>query len=304
MFTLAHLSDIHLPPLPRPRIHELTSKRILGYINWQRRRRFHRRDILDALVADLHMCETDHIAITGDITNIGLPEEFRLASEWLKTLGSPDMVTVVPGNHDAYMPLVRNPGFWHWETYMSANEAGAAFLGNSTERSFPFLRLFGDIALIGLSTAVPTLPGMATGRLGKTQLRALDALLDRLGRTRICRVVLIHHPPLPGMATWGRALSDAFSLNEVLQARGAELVIYGHNHRFLSTTLETPHGALPIIGVPAASIDTRHAEKRARYNLFDIAKRNTGRWEITLRRRRLNGAGNIEETSHGVLGRE
>ena len=39
MFVLAHLSDPHLAPLPRPRPLELLSKRGLGYLNWLRKRR-------------------------------------------------------------------------------------------------------------------------------------------------------------------------------------------------------------------------------------------------------------------------
>ncbi|MDU6140574.1 MAG: metallophosphoesterase, partial [Bradyrhizobium sp.] len=54
-FTLAHLSDPHLAPLPRPRLAELAGKRALGYLNWTRNRyKYHRRDILDLLVSDLH----------------------------------------------------------------------------------------------------------------------------------------------------------------------------------------------------------------------------------------------------------
>ena len=51
-FTLAHLSDPHLPPLPRPRFAELANKRALGYLNWTRNRhKYHRREVLDALAA-------------------------------------------------------------------------------------------------------------------------------------------------------------------------------------------------------------------------------------------------------------
>ncbi|HEX3710381.1 MAG TPA: metallophosphoesterase, partial [Pseudolabrys sp.] len=39
-FVLAHLSDPHLAPLPRPRVDELIGKRITGYVNWRRHRRF------------------------------------------------------------------------------------------------------------------------------------------------------------------------------------------------------------------------------------------------------------------------
>ena len=46
MFVLAHLSDVHLAPLPKPDPRESMSKRGLGYINWLRKRRaIHRADI-------------------------------------------------------------------------------------------------------------------------------------------------------------------------------------------------------------------------------------------------------------------
>ena len=54
-FTLAHLSDPHLPPLPKPRFRELAGKRVLGYLNWTRNRhKYYRREVLDSLVGDLH----------------------------------------------------------------------------------------------------------------------------------------------------------------------------------------------------------------------------------------------------------
>ena len=39
MFRLAHLSDVHLGPLPDVAYRDLVSKRMLGYVNWQRNRR-------------------------------------------------------------------------------------------------------------------------------------------------------------------------------------------------------------------------------------------------------------------------
>ncbi len=63
-FTLAHLSDPHLPPLPALRLRELTGKRALGYLNWTRNRHaIHRREVLDTLVADMQAQRPDHIAV-------------------------------------------------------------------------------------------------------------------------------------------------------------------------------------------------------------------------------------------------
>src|SRR3984957_3814485 len=88
-FTLAHLSDPHLAPLPVPRFRDLAGKRALGYLNWKRnRRKFHRRDVLDALVSDIQAQAPDHIAITGDLVNLALEAEFAPAREWLESVGA------------------------------------------------------------------------------------------------------------------------------------------------------------------------------------------------------------------------
>ena len=71
MFVLAHLSDPHLAPLPRPRLYELAGKRLGGFFNWHRNRRgFHLSAVLDRIVADLKSRAPDHIAVTGDLVNL------------------------------------------------------------------------------------------------------------------------------------------------------------------------------------------------------------------------------------------
>src|SRR6266705_648952 len=104
MFLLAHLSDPHIGPLPTPRPAELAGKRALGFLNWHRRRRaIHRPEVLDLLARDLAAAGADHIVVTGDLVNLALAAEFAPARAWLGRLGPPDRVTLVPGNHDAYV---------------------------------------------------------------------------------------------------------------------------------------------------------------------------------------------------------
>ena len=99
MFTLAHLSDLHLALTPKSS--ELASKRGLGYINWQRKRKYiHRPDVLDAITRDLKARSASHVAVTGDLVNFSLPGEYAWAKRWLETIGRPNEVTVAPGNHD------------------------------------------------------------------------------------------------------------------------------------------------------------------------------------------------------------
>src|SRR5437016_8646903 len=104
MFVLAHLSDPHLGPLPTPRLRDLAGKRAFGFINWHRNRRHrHLPYVLDILTRDLAAAAPDHIAVTGDLVNIALAAEFPPARQWLARLGTPEHVTLVPGNHDAYV---------------------------------------------------------------------------------------------------------------------------------------------------------------------------------------------------------
>ena len=119
MFTLAHLSDPHIGPIERPHVRELMNKRGLGLINWYRKRhRHHHRDVLDAIVRDMHAQKPDHIALTGDLVNISLDSEFARAATWLDTLGKPQDVTLTPGNHDAYVKRVAGHAAQHWGEFM------------------------------------------------------------------------------------------------------------------------------------------------------------------------------------------
>ena len=95
---------------------------------------------------------------------------------------------------------------------------------------FPTLRLRGDVALIGLSTARPSAPFFATGRLGERQLEALDRMLESTGADGRFRIVLLHHPPGRDTVRWRKSLRDGEALRDVLARRGAELILHGHAH--------------------------------------------------------------------------
>jgi len=268
MFVLAHLSDPHLGPLPRPRLSELAGKRALGFLNWHRRRAaLHRGEVLDALVGDLKSFAPDHVAVTGDLVNISLEAEFAPARAWLDTLGSAADVTVVPGNHDAYVRATALHSADHWGAYMR-NDAEQALAGR--EIFYPFVRRRGAVALIGLSSAVPTLPFMATGRLGQDQLARLSKILRDLGREGLFRVVLIHHPPVSAPGKRFKRLLDAKAFRQVLAEHGAELVLHGHDHVPSLIWLDGPQARVPAFGVPSASCPPGRGHAAAAYNLYRI----------------------------------
>jgi 3',5'-cyclic AMP phosphodiesterase CpdA len=289
-FTLAHLSDPHLPPLPKPRLIELAGKRALGYVNWTRNRyRYQRREVLDALVADVHRQTPDHIAVTGDLVNLALEAEFAPARAWLDGVGPPDRVTTIPGNHDAYVRA----------TFHRFGETFAPYLASDDGRiGFPSLRRRGPLALISLSTAVPTLPLMATGTLGRDQLAALEQTLQQLAADDVFRVLLVHHP-LKSTARQKR-MTDSADLLALLKRHGVELILHGHDHIHSTMWFEGPNGNIPAIGVPSASALAHGHYPAAAYNLFTIEKDNTG-WRCEQTVRGLEAGFQLRQIKHARL---
>ena len=149
MFLLAHLSDVHLGPLPEIAYRDLVSKRITGYINWQRNRSAALQDgVIDDLVADLKAHHPNHIAVTGDLVNLALDAEIEQSRRWLEALGAPADISVVPGNHDAYVAGALAMACKAWSGFMQGDNTDEA----TRPGNFPYLRLRGPIALIGVSS--------------------------------------------------------------------------------------------------------------------------------------------------------
>ncbi len=292
MFVLAHVSDLHMAS--QPRLHELAGKRGLGFINWQRKRKYiHRPEVLEAITRDVKAAAADHIAVTGDLVNLSLADEYSRARAWLERLGTPANVTVVPGNHDVYVRAARPCPDAYWGNYMRGDS-------NGSPNSFPFVRRRGNVALIALSSAVPSGPFLATGRVEKKPLALLAEMLEETAG--LFRVVLIHHPLLSPPRRYLRRLTDAAGLRHVLAEKGAELLLHGHDHRRALVWLEGPRGAkIPAVGVPSASASRPHgSEDGAGYNLFRIDGQAPA-WRCELIGRQRAGDGTMREDAPRLL---
>jgi 3',5'-cyclic AMP phosphodiesterase CpdA len=286
-FTLAHLSDPHLPPLPAPRLFDLAGKRAFGYLNWTRNRhKYHRRSVLDQLVADLQAQAPDHIAITGDLVNLALEAEFAPARAWLESVGAADRVTVIPGNHDSYVRVTRHRFAEAFGNYLSSDVARN---GGSL---FPLVRRRGPLVLIGVSSAVPTLPLMATGRLGPSQLEALDQVLAAFADEPAFRVLLIHHPLRSNSRV--KRLTDSFELLALLRQYGVELILHGHDHVHSTIWIDGPKGAIPAIGVPSASALAHGRYPAAAYNMFEV-ERDGAAWRCTQTVRGIDDSSRLQQ---------
>jgi 3',5'-cyclic AMP phosphodiesterase CpdA len=287
-FVVAHLSDAHLSPAPFPPLAEMRLKRFMGFVNWKRsRQHVNNMPMLGRLVADLSAHRPDHVAMTGDIVNLALEIEFRRAVEWLKTLGNPEDVSFTPGNHDAYVPQAMaglRRSFAPWTT------------SDGYESGFPYLRVRGEVALIGLNSGVPTAPILASGRLGKPQLAAFAKFLKQAGERGLARIVMIHHPPLTdGPSPLLRGLLDASAFISVIEECGAEAILHGHTHRRMvnhlpSRAARLESGRVPVLGVPSCAADVADFSHRAAYYLVHLEHAGA-LWRIRARARGPTGAG-------------
>jgi len=275
---LAHCSDLHLLSHDGVRWLELANKRWIGAMNLlANRSRHHHVAAFEQMVEDLNAQGIEHVLCTGDVTNLALAQEFQFARERFDKLAlGPEGVTVIPGNHDAYVaegvahfaaifaPYARTDPGWEWpdDARVEADD----------DLRWPIVRVRGELALVGVSTSRATPWFTAYGRVGTGQLARLQRVLvdDRL-RGKV-RVVAIHHPPAGKRAESRiRGLRDHAEFADVIAAAGADLVVHGHEHRDMREQLAGPTGPVPVVGVASGTYAHDNPDRLARYRIYEIA---------------------------------
>ncbi|MDX2020546.1 MAG: metallophosphoesterase [Deltaproteobacteria bacterium] len=283
-FRLAHLTDPHFRSFEGAFPSVLVGKRVVGALNiLVNRRRKHRMELLEKLGQHLAGQKVDHVAITGDIGNVSLVGEWKAGLRWIQRYGGrPERVTVIPGNHDAYVrDVVASSAFERlFEPYQTGERAaarsdGGEHLADSRE-SYPFVRLLGRLVLVAVNTCVPTGDLGAWGQIGDRQLRRLESMLADPQFKNRQRVVLLHHPPVVHKHGEERNLRDRDAFAAVLAKVGADLVLHGHDHRDEVATLRGPLDApVPVVGAGSASYAGAPAG-RARYNIYEFSDGHIG----------------------------
>lgn len=271
---------------------DLVSKRVLSRFAWRRKRKRHVKAVLDAITNDILSRRSDHLAITGDLTNFSTPEEFVAARTWLEGLGDPAQITVSPGNHDALVGHDASPDF----------QAIRSWLGDPAGTGFPFLRVRGPVAILNLSSAGPTRVHLAQGTLGPDQLDRAEAMLRETGEAGLYRVVLLHHPLTAGVVACRKALTDAGAMRAALRRAGAELVLHGHAHEALLSVLPGPHADIHVMGVPSASTPAGLPhDQAARWNDLEIL-RNGAAFQTRVTAREVTVGLGVVTTGQFILG--
>ena len=265
---LIHISDPHLTSLAGISRRHFVGKRRLGYASWRwRRRHRHLRIWLDEICAAAAALNPDVIVVTGDLVHLGLPAEIAAAAEWLRELGAPENVFLVPGNHDLYRQDSWAAVEACWGDYLRLASHGTDEPAHSA--GFPTCLSLDGVEIHGLNTGLPTAVFMATGALGGGQCERLAERLSAAPADSL-RIVALHHPPAAGAVPERKALTDRHRLAPVLDR--ADFVVHGHGH-FNGSYVA---GGLPVFATNSAS------KADAAFRRFDIARADGG-WHVEMR---------------------
>jgi len=277
---LAHCSDLHLLSHDGARWLELANKRWIGAMNLiSSRSRHYHVSAFEHMVEDINAQGIEHVLCTGDVTNLALEREFKFARGKFDLLtNGPDHVTVIPGNHDAYVA----EGIAHFGTMFDEyHRADADWVWADEHRDvddpdddlrWPVVRIRGQLAIIAISTSRATPWFTAYGRVGPGQLARVRKALDDARLAGRVRIVAIHHPPAGKRAQSKiRGLRDHAAFAEVIAATGADLIVHGHEHQDLTEALPGPREtSVPVRGVASGTYEHNRPDRTARYRIFEI----------------------------------
>ena len=262
-FRFLHASDIHLLDLEGVGLQRYLNKRATGRLNMAlSRHRKHRAELFDEILTFAEEQGIDRLILTGDLTNLALESEFALVRRKLDAVRMP--VTVIPGNHDAYTRGSVRVG--RFERYLMHHMEGE----REGDNIYPFVMRHEDVAFIGVSTAIATLPLYATGRVGDEQLGRLEMMLERTGSEGLVRVVLIHHPVTPGVSRARHDLLDLAHFGQVIARAGAELVLHGHEHRVVESELPGPEGSVPVHGISSSTMLSTESTRTPAFSIYSV----------------------------------
>lgn len=273
---VAHFSDLHVLSLEGIGRSRFLNKRITGLVNLRLKREHkHRPGHVRAIAREIARSKVDHVVITGDLTNLALEPEFEAVKRLIEEeLGvDADHVTIVPGNHDLYTQgALRSRRFTRFfAPYLTSDLPDLA--ADLSLGRFPIVKLRGPLALIGISSAVPRLPLLASGHIGSLQLEALERILAHEEVKRRTPVIALHHPihnPSSMLANFTRGLVDASDFGDAIATVKDGLLLHGHLHVRTQRRFATKAGSVLSVGATSASLEHEDEHQMAGFNLYEF----------------------------------
>ncbi|MBN2712060.1 MAG: metallophosphoesterase [Planctomycetes bacterium] len=234
MLRIAHISDLHIACTPR--WEQLNLKRIFGHLNWKLNRcRRHSLKVTERALEKIAADPPDLVILTGDLGQMGLPQEFEKAEDILSPLtrkGIP--VFSINGNHDRYGQEPDSD-----KAFEESRERLA--LGMKVDESgmlnFPEEGI--EIILLNQAQVIPLFK--SGGWNGEAAIAKLDsALTDR--KTGALRICAGHYPFISPSGIWLPpvcGMRDAEALKDLFIRHQISLYLCGHIHApFRSTPFD------------------------------------------------------------------
>ncbi len=279
MTTVGHVSDLHYWAFDNVKPLELLNKRLVGGVNIAlNRAKKHDNKIATLALKQLDEEKVDHIAISGDLTNLAFPCEYDEAARQVYSIEDAEhRVSIIPGNHDYYTAdTVREKRFENAFASILKSDL-PQYLGND---HYPYCRFVGDdVAVIGLNSGLITPPFFAQGRVKEDELSRLKALLNDSALTSRFVIVQVHHHLLPHTHKLEkmRVLINADEVLTLLRECKVPLVLHGHNHISNIDTLPHLNGDKDIVisGCSSSSyVGHKKKAHRATFNIYKVNKKS------------------------------
>ena len=264
---IGHISDIHWLDTTNAHFSDFLNKRISGGINLLAgRAKKHSKETTECALQKLKDLGCEHLVVTGDLSNLALPAEFQSVKHVLNQYFPDNSMTVVPGNHDFYTresQIARR-----FEMYFYPSKPGNLDLG--LKETWPFVKIYKNVAFIGLNSAQPRPWFVAAGRLGQTQLDNLTKALEHPEVASRFKVVVLHHHLFQVLKTPGetlRHLDDRKPFLDICLNAHVNLIVHGHNHDFTLKRVED----LIISEAGSCSVCSFKRDNRAgKFNLYTV----------------------------------
>jgi 3',5'-cyclic AMP phosphodiesterase CpdA len=224
MTTIAQLSDLHLleddyerrPLAARARLSYLSLGRPLAPRE--------RRERAARALLEVSRSGADHLVITGDLTEDGLPAQFEVLAALLADAHiPPERVTLIPGNHDAYDA----PG-----NYAAALAGPLSPYARTSANLDPVV--LGGVTLVPISTAFHQIALRSAGAISPSDFGKLRRLADDRAFRGRPLVLVQHHPPgrlsWPPMQ-WLDGLREHGALSTLAEQTAHLHIVHGHTHQ-------------------------------------------------------------------------
>ena len=207
--------------------------------------------------------DSDHIIVTGDLTDNAVPKDFYLLRKLFEKLGilNGNKLSLVIGNHDIFGGVQTAEDIFLFtdkcsrtdyskkikEFYLYFPELfdNAAYF--NPEMIFPFAKIIGGFLFIGMNSIAEyskvNNPFASNGIINMTQIAETISILDKFRHLHLRKAIMVHHHfnkiKIRGNSQssfWQNIEKQTMKLRKkkrllkIFRSEGVELILHGHYH--------------------------------------------------------------------------